>query len=189
MTNQVKIRAVIVIVALALEAWALYTVSLSPAHWHSAMIVKDEPQAHALYDAMTNALREAKSLSYTAVSSGPDERATIYNIYLKKPYAWRAEVTNNLTERTTMFVGESDNLWIYWSRNRLVWKIDTADSYPKTRSDAYIKRIVSAACCSISNEIASLGMAWSNLILDPSLFHGNADPYAPFIDGIQSNEF
>jgi thiol-disulfide isomerase/thioredoxin len=29
-------------------------------------------------------------------------------------------------------------------------------------------------------------MAWSNLILDPSLFHGNADPYAPFIDGIQS---
>jgi hypothetical protein len=79
MTNQVKIRALIVIVALALEAWALYTVSLSPAHWHSAMIVKDEPQAHALYDAMTNAMREAKSLSYTAVSSGPDNGKPVGN--------------------------------------------------------------------------------------------------------------
>ncbi len=186
MTNQVKTRALIAIAALALEAWALYTISLSPAHWHPAMIVKDEPKAHALYDAMTNAMWEAKSLSYTAVSSGPDDRATTYNIYLKKPYAWRVEVTNNLTERTTMLVGDGDNLWIYWSGNRLAWKIDTVNSYKETRSDVFIKKVVSAACCSISNEIASLGMAWSNLILDPSLFHGNADPYAPLIDGIQS---
>jgi len=185
MVSPVKMCAFILVLAL-LEAWALYTVRLSPARWYSAMIVKDEPQARALYDAMTKAMRESKSLSYTAVSSGPDGRATIYDIFLRKPHAWRTEVSNHLTERTTILVGKSGTLWIYWSGNRSVWQIDTADSHQKTRSNAYIEKCISVAGCSIRSEIASLGMTWSNLILDPSLFHGNPDPYAAFIDGIRS---
>lgn len=186
MTVQTKIRTLIALTVLALEAWALYTLNLSPAYWRPAMIVKNEPRAHALYDTMNHTMRDAKSLSYTAVSNGLDGRATTYKIYLKKPHAFRVEVTNHLTKRTTMLVRDKDHLWIYWSGKRQVWEIDTVDSYGETQSDTFIKKAASATDYSITNEIASLGMAWYNLVWDPGLFHGHLDPHASFVDGVRS---
>jgi len=50
MKNQNKVYVFTIASVLALEAWALYVMSRSYAHWRPAMIVRDEPQAHALYD-------------------------------------------------------------------------------------------------------------------------------------------
>jgi len=39
---------------------------------------------------------------------------------------------------------------------------------------------------SIAKEIALLGVAWYGIILDPSLFHGHADPLEACIDGVRA---
>ncbi len=180
----------LLIAILAIEAWALYTVSRTPANQRSAMIVADDPQAHARYDAMVRSLREARSLSYTAaLFNAPDMRKTHYKVSLKKPRDWRVEVTNGMTGKTTTLVGNSESIWVYWYGTRAYWKIDTPASHEKTKANVFIKREVCPEGDSIAREIAALGLAWFDPILDPSFFHGRADPQAPAIDGIRSRGF
>ena len=80
MRNKINVWTITTIAALVLEGWALYVFGLSPAHWRSSMIVKDEPAAHALYEKMIETMRQAESLSYKSVCSGPDGRASTYKI-------------------------------------------------------------------------------------------------------------
>ncbi|MHC4244138.1 MAG: LolA family protein [Planctomycetota bacterium] len=114
MRNKINVWTITTIAALVLEGWALYVVSLSPAHWRSSMIVKDEPAAHALYEKMIETICQAESLSYESVcSGGPEERNSTYNILLKKPNYFRVEISNFLSGHSTL-VGDGDNLWFYW---------------------------------------------------------------------------
>jgi peroxiredoxin/outer membrane lipoprotein-sorting protein len=187
MTNQHKRYVFIAISVFVLEAWALYVVSRSYAHWCPAMIVKDEPQAHALYDRMIHTMRNAESLSYSvAVFNEPGPRVSRYQIELKKPHASRVNVTNGMTGKTTTLVSDGQSLWVHWSGTRMYWKADTAESYEKTKSNVFIKKPVAGGLDSIAGEIAGLGSAWFDLIWDPSLVHAHGDPYAPTIDGIRS---
>ena len=66
MRNKHKVWTGIVVAALVVESWALYVVSLPASRWREALIVKDEPVAHAMYEAMIEALRKAERLSYTS---------------------------------------------------------------------------------------------------------------------------
>jgi peroxiredoxin/outer membrane lipoprotein-sorting protein len=186
MRNKINVWTITTIAALVLEGWALYVVSLSPGHWRSSMIVKDEPAAHALYEQMIETIRQAESLSYTSVcDDDPDERNSTYNILLKKPNYFRVEISNFLSGGST-FVGDGDNLWFYWKGIRPFSSHEDSDSYEKTREKVYIKKATPTGKYSIREQINMFGMAWIVTILDPSTFHGYTDSFAPYIDGIRS---
>ncbi|MCP4608553.1 MAG: redoxin domain-containing protein [Planctomycetes bacterium] len=186
MRNKINVLIITTIAALVLEGWALYVVSLSPAHWRSSMIVKDEPAAHALYDKMIETIRQAESLSYESVfSGGPEERNYTYKILLKKPNYFRIETTNFLSGHCIL-IGDGDNLWFYWKGVRPLSAHEDSDSYEKTRENAYIKKATPIGRYSIKEQINKFGMAWFGTILDPSNFHDHGDSLAPYIDGIRS---
>ena len=185
MRNKINVWTITTIAALVLEGWALYVVGSSPAHWRSSMIVKDEPAARALYDKMIETMRQAESLSYKSVCSGPDERESTYNILLKKPNYFRVE-TSNFLSGYSILVGDGDNLWFYWKGVRPFSAYEDRDSYEKTRANVYIKKATPIGRYSIRDEINMLGIAWFGTILDPSIFHGQADSLETYIDGIRS---
>jgi len=186
MRNKINVWTITIIAALVLEGWALYVVSLSPAHWRSSMIVKDEPAAHALYDKMIETICQAESLSYESVCScGPEERNSTYNILLKKPNYFRVEMSSFLSGYST-FVGDGDNLWFYWKGVRPFSAYEDKDSYEKTRANVYIKKATPIGRYSIREQINMFGMAWFGTILDPSTFDGHTDSLETYIDGIRS---
>ncbi|NQT01100.1 MAG: redoxin domain-containing protein [Planctomycetes bacterium] len=186
MRNKINVWTITAFAGLVLESWALYMVGSSPAHWRSSMIVKDEPAAHALYDKMIETMRQAESLSYTSVCSGPDGRASTYNILLKKPNYFLVKTANLLSEKYSTLVGDGDNLWFYWQGDRPFSAYEDSDSYEKTRSNVYIKKATPIGRYSIRDQINLLGTAWFGIIFDPSTFGGYTDSLAPYIDGIRS---
>jgi peroxiredoxin/outer membrane lipoprotein-sorting protein len=184
--NKINVRATIILAGVVLECWALYVVGASPEHWRPSMIVKDEPTARALYDVMIETIREAESLSYNSICSGPDGRASVYSIWLKKSNYFRVEAANPPSLKCSTLVGDGDSLWIYWQGIRPFLNFDDAESHAKTRSDVYIKKATPAGRNSIGHEIALLGITWYGTILEPSIFHGYKDTLEPYIDGIRS---
>jgi len=185
MKNGTKTWAMVVAAALALEAWALYVVSASPARWRPELIAKDEPAARALYNKMTEVLGESRSLSYTSMCSGPDGRVCKYQVVLKKPHGCRVQVVNEPSAKTTTLLADAEHLWIYWSGTRPYLAVDDYEEYERTRSNVYIRRAAPAGQHSVRDEIASLGLAWYEPILDPTTFHGRADPFEAHIDGVR----
>lgn len=174
------------IVSLAvLESWALYVVDASPEYWRPAMIVRDEPAARALYESMTEAMREAQSLSYKSVCSGPDGRVSFYRVWLRKPGYFCVEATNGLSVRCSMLLGDSDYLWIYWQGIRPFLSSDTSETHQATRENVYIKKAASAGRHAVGGDIALLGITWFPTIFEPSTFHGYADTLEPYIDGVR----
>jgi peroxiredoxin/outer membrane lipoprotein-sorting protein len=185
MKNRTKTWTIVVAAALALEAWALYVVSASPARWRPGLIVKDEPAARALYNKMTEVLRETGSLSYTSMCSGPDGRVCKYQVMLKKPHGCLVQVVNEPSVKTTTLLADADHLWIYWSGTRPYLTVDDYGDYEETRSNVYIRREAPAGQHAVRDEIASLGLAWYAPVLDPTTFHGHADPFDAHIDGVR----
>ena len=186
MRNKINVWTITTIAALVLEGWALYVVGSSPAHWRSSMIVKDEPAAHALYEKMIETMRQAESLSYTSVCSGPDDRESNYKVWLKKPNYFCVEASNLLRTRYSTLVGDGDNLWFYWEGVRPFSFYEDREIYEKTRANVYIKKATPIGRFSIRDQINLLDIAWFGAILDPSIFHGYTDSLAPYIDGIRS---
>lgn len=186
MRKKIKVLIITTIAALVLESGALYMVGSSPAHWQSSMIVKDEPAAHDLYDKMIETMRQAESLSYESVCSGPDDRESIHRIWLKKPNYFRIETTNPPSIKNSILVGDGDNLWFYWQGDRPFSASEDWDSYKKTRSNVYIKKTIPTGRYSIRDQIHLFETAWYGTILDPSTFHGYMDSLTPYIDGIRS---
>jgi peroxiredoxin len=185
MSNKTKTWAVIVLAAAALEGWALYVVSASPARWRPALIVEDDPTARALYSRMNDVLGEARSLSYTSMCSGPDGRVCKYRVVLEEPHGCLVKVVNEPSAKTTTLLADAEDLWIYWSGTRPYLTVDDYEGYEKTRSNVYIRRAAPAGQHSVRDEIASLGLAWYEPILDPTTFHGHADPFEAHIDGVR----
>jgi peroxiredoxin len=186
MKNKINIWITIAIAGLILEGWALYVVGASHEHWRSAMIVKNEPAARALYDEMINTIREAKSLSYTSICSGPDNRTCTYMIWLKKPNTFCVEATNDPSWKINTLVGDGKWFWIYWDGSRPFLKVDKGEGLKKTQSQVYIKEPLVTGRNSIGSEIDLLGLTWYGTVLDPSIFHGYTDPLESYIDGVRS---
>ncbi|MHC4519697.1 MAG: redoxin domain-containing protein, partial [Planctomycetota bacterium] len=186
MNKKTKTWTAIAVAALLLEGWAFYVVSASPARWRKVMIVENEPEAHALYTAMIQALRDANSLSYTSMCSAPDYRTSAYSVWLKKPNRFRVEVFNGMSTNMATLLGDGHQLWASWSRDRPFMALDEYESFDKTRSEIYVRKPAPNAAGSISSEIAGLEIAWYPTVLDPGLFHGYADPLEAHMDGIRS---
>ena len=114
MRDKINARSMTAVAGLLLEAWALYVVGASPRRWRPALIVKDEPAAHVLYDAMIRAIHDARSLSYTSGCSNPDDRTSTYRIWLKKPSSFHVEQTNDASTKSTTLLDDGKYLWIHW---------------------------------------------------------------------------
>jgi outer membrane lipoprotein-sorting protein len=159
-----------------------------------AVPCQDEPAAHALYTQMIQAMRQAKSLSYTSryrmEAKGRTILECIYRVWLKKPNYFRVE-----TERTSLvailimgktggtLIGDGKTLWIYWPGGRLQFGPDDKDDQA-TRLKQYMTKPAPLARHSIGHEVAYLG-AGSMPILDPSTFHGYSDSLQPYVDGVR----
>jgi len=176
----------VVALALVLEGWALYVVGVSPERWRPAMIVKDEPAARAVYEAMLQAIRSANSLSYDSSCGNLDGRLSMYKIRLAKPSLFNIDLVNFPSLKGATLVGDGNDLWLYWSGTRQYLWFDDQESYDKTKENCYVKKPVVAGRDSIAGEIARLGIAWNGCILDPSGFYGRTDAFDPYIDGIRS---
>jgi peroxiredoxin len=185
MRDKINRRSVTVVAGLLLEGWALYVVGAAPQRWRPALIVKDEPAAHARYAAMIRAMQEARSLSYTSHCSAPDDRDSTYRIRLKKPGSFHVEQTNSASLKSTTLLDDGDSLWVHWSGDRLTLLTDTEKSREEARSDVYLREPSLAGRDSLCDRIALLGTAWLGLILDPSIFHRYPDPLEPHMDGIR----
>jgi len=174
------------VIGVVLESWALYVVGASPEHWRPAMIVKNEPAAHALYYEMIETMRKAESLSYNSVCSGPDNRASSYSVLLQKPGCFRVVAANGLSKKCNVLLGDGESVWMYWLGDRPFLSFDTYETHQATRAKVYTSKAAPPGRYSVGRDIALLGLTWFPMILDPSTFGGCADPLEQYIDGVRS---
>jgi len=186
MRNKHKVWTGIVVAALVLEGWALYVTSLPASRWREALIVKDEPAARAMYEAMIEALQQVERLSYTSFCSGPDARFSIYTVAQEKPDRFSLNVVNGMSSNGTTLLGDGNDVWTFWSGTRPYLSIDDDQSHDEAASDVYIRKAASAGPSDAAREITLFGRVFYGLILDPDIFHGHADPLEPYIDGVRS---
>lgn len=149
--------------------------------------IRDDPEAHALYDLMVQTMREAKTLSYESEYQWESCNETLckglgnctYKIWMKKPNYIRLEVTKD-GKTTGVLIGDGSYFWIFWPHGRPNFGENWSE-YGKTRSEVYMKR----APVSIGHQTCFLG-PMSMTIIDPSTFHGYIDSLQPYIDGVRS---
>lgn len=185
MKKKTRVWIAVIAVGFILESWALYVLRPSGGRWRYESIVKDEPEAHALYDQMTATMREAQSLSYVCSYSGPGERAKSYHIWLRKPNAFRVEAVNAQGVHTGTLVGDGNDLWVFWPG--ICPLIDREDTnVPREMwSKQYMTHPTALGRHSIGHEVFKLGTHHMPFI-DPSTFHGYTDSLVPYIDGVAS---
>ncbi len=183
MKDKINIWIVVAAAAVA-EIWALYVVSASATRWRPTMIVENEPQARALYEAMLEAARRTQTLSYRSICSGPGSEPSACTVRLKKPNFVRVDLTNGMSTRVTTVLADGDRLRIFWSSDRPFLKVDDFARYEQTQSNVYVDMACSPDI-DVLSEMTRLGVAWSNLIWSPRLFFGGADEFEPYIDGIR----
>jgi len=154
----------------------------------------DEPAAHALYDRMVQALREAETLSWVASYQWESQgnvlgRAT-YRVWLKKPNQYRVEATHVGGEGVDgTLVGDGDHQWIFWPNGKPRYSFEYdggyADEYEKYRLTSYMTKSTPQGRHSIAHETGNLAAGMSMTILDPSTFHGYTDSMQPYLDGVR----
>lgn len=176
--------AAVIVAGVALESWAIYVLRPSAGRWRYEAIVKDDPAAHALYDQMIAALRNAGSLSYKCVYSSPGERAAHYLIWLKKPNYFRVEAINARGARTGTLVGDGNDLWVYWPGDCPHIDVEDTNIPREQWSSFYMTRPTGLGKHSIGHEVRELGRGLHMPFVDPSTFHGYSDSLQPYIDGI-----
>jgi peroxiredoxin len=186
MRDTIKVWSATACAGLLLEGWALYVVGPTAHQWRPARIVKDEPAAHALYDTMVRTLQDARSLSYTSTCTNPDDRASVYRIWLRKPDSFRVEQTNDSSQKTTTLLDDGRTFWVHWSGDRPALPLDTEATREDVRSNVYVRKATLGTSGSVRDEAALFGTALVGLIFDPSLFHGRPHPLWPCLDGIRS---
>ena len=147
-------------------------------------VFQDEPAARALYEQMVQAMRGARTLSYTAKHAfgqeGWVQSFGKYRIWLKKPNHFRVETLNRDGSLQGTLVGDGDHLWLFWSGDRPRLQFEEDESYEKTRKNVYITKKTPLGRHSIGHEVAWIG---GGTIVDPSTFHGYTDSLHPYLDG------
>ncbi len=149
-------------------------------------VFQDEPAARALYEQMVQAMRGARTLSYTAKHSfgqeGWVQSYGKYRVWLKKPNHFRVETLNPDGSIQGTLVGDGDHLWLFWSGDRPRLELEEDESYEKTRKNVYITKRTPLGRHSIGHEVAWIG---GGTIVDPSTFHGYTDSLHPYLDGAE----
>ncbi|MFC1760978.1 hypothetical protein ACFL6U_02735 [Planctomycetota bacterium] len=168
MRSPLKIGMLLFALVLLAEVWVLHTLNRSPAQWHASMVVKEQPTARARYETMRQTLAQLRSLSYRSLCSGPDRRATHYQVQYRGLGHFRIKVGNVMTGKTTTCVYDGNDLWIHWPGTRAYWAIDKHGNHETNKEKVFIRTSMRTAENSVKTVINHLGMAWYSLILDPS---------------------
>ena len=185
MKDKRNIWIAIGVAAALLEGWALYVVSASAVRWRPEMIVENEPEARALYEAMVEAAHQAETLSYRCLCDGPDSGTSAFTVQLDKPNRVHIDLTNGMSTKVTTVLADGDRLRIFWSGDRPYLKVDGFKGYEGAQSNVYVDMASSPDGDDIVGEMARLGLAWSNLVWSPGVFFRGADELEPYIDGIR----
>ncbi len=157
----------------------------------------DDPAAHALYNSMVAAMRQATSLYWVGdfrwEAQGKLLGHAVYKIWLKKPNYARVEaMRSGESEPGGILVGDGDYFWIYWPKEkpRYGWeyKGKYAEDYERYLRCFYMKEPSPPGHHSIGHEVAKLGSGLTMTIVDPSTFHGYTDSLQPFLDGVRAIE-
>jgi outer membrane lipoprotein-sorting protein len=161
----------------------------------SAVELKDDPAAHALYNKMIETLRSAKSLYYEAdyrwEARGDDLGQSKYIAWLKKPNFFRVESFLKSDKKPKgVLVGDGETLWIYWPQGKPQYEWERegprGEEYQKYKDTSYMTDPAPPGMHSIGHEVGKLGSGMSMTILDPSTFHGYTDSLQTYIDGVRS---
>ena len=181
-----RTRQVVLAAALA----ALLTAPAGGAGRSSDRARKGDPAAHALFKGMYEALRGARTLSleseFVWETNGGEIGRSFYELRLGKPNLARLESRSGDGSRRGVIVVDGRDMWVYWPTGRpSVPGIDSACAAPGA-GNAFIRKAARAGSHSIGGETNILGTGMSAPILDPSVFHGLADPMEPFLDEVRS---
>jgi peroxiredoxin/outer membrane lipoprotein-sorting protein len=160
---------------------------------------RDQPADHALYNQVIEAMRKAKSLSFTSHLKWEKQDRSwqgdcIYRAWLKKPNYFRIETEvvsskkSAAPEKGGILIGDGDTQWIYWPQGRSQWPFDDPEVYKKTRLTSYMRKPAPLGEHSIGHDIRRLidGMSWT--VLDLSMFHGHIDALLPNVEGVKALE-
>jgi len=149
----------------------------------------DDPQAHALYDRMVQALREAETLYFESeyrygFEDAPWEPVT-YRAWLKKPNCARLEAWVNGTLEGVL-VGDGEHFTTYWPGGRpRKWR-QTDEEYERTCREVYLQKPSPPGRHSLAHETMWLAGPMMMTIIDLSTFHGYTDSLQPTMDGVTS---
>ncbi len=155
---------------------------------------KDDPAAHALYNGMVEAMRQANTLSWVAdykwEARGRQLGHATYRIWLKKPNYARVDATRvDQREPSGILVGDGEYFWIYWPKEkpRYGWEDSGkyGEEYERYRSRFYMKERSPRGRHSIGHDAGKLGAGIAMTILDPSTFHGYTDSLQRYIDAVR----
>ncbi|MEW6745805.1 MAG: DUF2092 domain-containing protein [Planctomycetota bacterium] len=160
----------------------------------ATQVPRDDPEAHALYDAMVATMREAQSLSWVSEYSfeymGMVGAHVTYKIWLAKPNFARVEVQPSGSEQVSgILVGDGDEFWTYWPNGKPQYPFETTgkygEEYAKYKDCFYMHKMTPVGRHSIGHEVSNLG-GMGMTIIDPSTFHGYTDSLQPYLDSVRS---
>jgi outer membrane lipoprotein-sorting protein len=185
-----RFAAVVAVGALAWLAAPTSAQEASQEEESGAAVFPDEPAAHALYDKMIEAMREADSLSYVSHYRWEAQGRTLgdctYRAWLKKPNQFRIETESATRGEGGTLVGDGKHLWIFWPQGRPRFSSEDPEEGEATRLNSYMKKVTPLGGHSIGHEVVFLGAGMSMTILDPSTFHGYTDSLQAYVEGVRS---
>ncbi len=155
----------------------------------------DEPAAHALYDRMVQAMRDADSLSYVSRcrwegAGEPD--GGICRVWLKKPNYFRVETEPAAEGKSRLLleglggvlIGDGHTMWTHWPKGRPpFWPEEETEADRQTRFSSYMKKPAPPGTISLGHEVLFVLVMH---VLDISTFHGYTDCLQEYLDGVRS---
>ncbi len=155
----------------------------------------DEPAAHALYNQMIEAMRNAESLSFVSQYhfgvEGEEEQPTkcTYRAWLKKPNYFRVEAElSGIPEKGGTLIGDGDDMWIFWPQGcpRYVLPFEETKDHPEARLGLYMTEPAPVGGHSIGHAVDMLGPLLCMTVVDLSTFHGCTDGLQGLLDGVKA---
>jgi outer membrane lipoprotein-sorting protein len=146
-----------------------------------------------IYQGMIDALRAAKSLSYSCEHRSESLEGKVYGVYrqeirLEKPNHARVEAVVG-GRVTGVLVLDGESLWIHWPPGRFPYNWERegewAERFEETRHISYMRKRAPDGRHSIGHEVTRLGPGVQMSILDPSTFHGYTDSLQRYLDGAE----
>jgi peroxiredoxin/outer membrane lipoprotein-sorting protein len=148
-----------------------------------------EVTALSLYRTMLGTIRRAKSLYYESEyvweSDGVEIGRSTYRMWLKKRNYARLESRSADGSRSGVIVLDGHDMWTYWPKGRPYLAAGDSTANAQDEMKTYLAKRAARGAHSIGHETSALGTGMSMTILDPSIFHGSADPMDPYLESVR----
>lgn len=148
----------------------------------------DEPEAHAVYDAMNAALRNAESLyiesDYSWEAKGENLGTANYKMWLKKPNFTLIEASSGGVLNGILNCGGGE-YYIRWPSGKPRYGFETDERYEPYRENSYMVFPSRPGGDSIAHMTDMLGVGMSMTIVEASIFHGARDGMDKYFDSVR----